>query len=68
MKIYKGSQRFTGLNFALGGQFVYTHDTKLPFGSRLPPDIFHRLTHGVKRMVVRRGFAAVVVYLVDVFI
>ena len=52
----------------LGGQFVYTHDTELPFGSKLAPDICHRLTQGVKRMVVRRGFVAVVVDLDDVFI
>ena len=42
VKIDKDSQRFTGLKFALGGQFVYMHDIKLPLGSRLvPADLPH---------------------------
>ena len=68
VKIDKDSQRFTGLRFVLGGQFVYIHDTTLPHGSRLARGIFHRLTQGVKRIMVRRCFAAVVVDLDDVFI
>ena len=47
---------------------IYLHDTKLPFGSRLAPGIFHRLTQSVKRMMARRGFTALVVYLDDFLI
>ena len=43
-------------------------DTKLPFGSRLAPGIFHRLKQAVKRMMARRGFTATVAYLDDFFI
>ena len=43
------------------------HDTKLPFGSRLAPGIFHRLTQAVRCMMERRGFT-VVVYLDDFFL
>ena len=62
------SQQFTGLKFVLNNQVVYLRDTKLPFGSRLAPGIFHRLTQAVKRMMIRRGFTVVVVYLDDFFI
>ena len=44
------------------------HDTKLPFGSRLAPGMVHRLTQAVKRMMMRRGFTALVVYLDDFLI
>ena len=66
VKISGESQRFTGLKFAVGNQTIYMRDIKLPFGSRLAPGIFHRLTQSVKRMMAKRGFSAVVVYL-DVF-
>jgi len=39
-------------------------DTRLPFGSRSAPGIFHRLTQSVRRMMERRGFNAIV-YLYD---
>ena len=44
---------------------VYMYDTALPFGSRHAPGIFHRLTQAVRRMMARRGFPGVVVYLDD---
>ena len=63
VSISEESQQFTGLKFVLNDQVVYLRDTKLPFGSKLAPGIFHRLTQAVKRMMIRRGFTAVVVYL-----
>ena len=60
VNISKDSQRFTGLQFSIGGRTIYMRDTKLPFGSRLAPGIFHRLTQAVKRMMARRGFTATV--------
>ena len=68
VNISKDSQRFTGLQFSIGGRTIYMRDTKLHFGSRLAPGIFHRLTQAVKRMMARRGFTATVAYLDDFFI
>lgn len=47
---------------------VYLKDTKLPFGAKLSPGIFHRLTQAVRRMMARRGFNLLVVYLDDFLI
>ena len=44
---------------------TYLMDTRLCFGGRRSPGIFHRLTQSVRRMMHRRGFAGVVVYLDD---
>ena len=68
VNISKSSQRFTGLQFSIGGRTIYMRDTKLPFGSSLAPGIFHRLTQAVKRMMARRGFTAITVYLDDFLI
>lgn len=46
---------------------IYLYDTKLPFGSKEAPGIFHRLSQAVRRMMVRRGFT-IVAYLDDFFI
>ena len=43
-------------------------DTRLPFGARRAPGIFHRLTQAVKRMMNARGFTGLVVYLDDFLI
>ena len=68
VKISKASQRVTGLKWNFNGKTVYLKDTRLPFGGRLSPGIFHRLTQAVKRMMVRRGFDLLVVYLDDFLI
>ena len=52
---------FTGLKW----QGKYMYDTKLPFGARKSPQIFHRITQSVRRMMARRGFHSIVVYLDD---
>ena len=44
------------------------YDTRLPFGAKLAPTIFHKLTQAVRRMMNRRGFDLVIVYLDDFFI
>ena len=41
------------------------YDTRLPFGAKSSPEIFHRLTQSVRRMKLRKGFEDVVVYLDD---
>ena len=40
-------------------------DTRLPYGGRRAPGIFNCLTQAVKRMMARRGYRAIVVYLDD---
>ncbi|MEW8562682.1 MAG: reverse transcriptase domain-containing protein [Candidatus Thiodiazotropha sp.] len=68
VRISTQSQKVTGFKWQLGGKEVYLHDTKLPFGAKLSPGIFHRLTQAVKRMMARRGFNLLVVYLDDFLI
>lgn len=57
----------TGLQFKFtNDQFVTTlFDVRLPFGSSKGPMIFHRLSQSVKRMMARRGYSNIVVYLDD---
>jgi hypothetical protein len=61
------SQKVTGFKWVLHGDVQYFYDTKLPFGSREAPGIFHRLSQAVRRMMARRGFE-VVAYLDDFFL
>ena len=60
----------TGLKWSFQGDDkpTYLVDTRLPFGSKLSPMIFHRLTQAVRRMMARRGFHNVIVYLDDFLI
>ena len=66
--ISKHSQQVTGLKCQFGYNTVYLQDTRLCFGSKLAPGIFHRLTQVVKRMLKRRRLKATVVNLDDFFI
>ncbi|CAG2216116.1 unnamed protein product [Mytilus edulis] len=59
------SQEVTGLKWTFPDGTDYTfYDTKLPFGSKLAPHIFHRLSQAVRRMMSRRGFT-IIAYLDD---
>ena len=40
-------------------------NTKLPFGARLSPGIFHRITQAVKRTMAQKGYDLLIVYLDD---
>ena len=62
--------RFTGLQFQFDNEDVVTKffDVRLPFGSRKGPMIFHRLSQSVKRMMSRRGYDNLCVYLDDFLI
>ena len=51
-----------------GSQTVYIKDKCIPFGLKLAPGIFHRLSRAVKCMLNTRGSKATVVYLDDVFV
>ena len=57
----------TGLKWRFPGesQPQYMFDTRLPFGAKRAPGIFHRITQSVKHMMERRGFTSLVVYLDD---
>ena len=68
VRISNQSQEVTGLKWTFpdGHDFTFI-DTKLPFGSKLAPGIFHRLSQAVRRMMSRRGFT-IVAYLDDFFI
>ena len=57
----------TGINWHFTGDSGprYLFDTRLPFGSRLGPCIFSRITQAVKRIMYRKGFTNIVVYLDD---
>ena len=65
--IHKSNYAGTGLHwhFAGSSQPTYFYDTRLPFGAKCSPEIFHRLTQSVRRMMARRGFKTVIVYLDD---
>lgn len=60
----------TGLKWTFSGDAkpTYLIDTRLPFGARKSPWIFTRLTQAVKRIMAKRGFDTVVVYLDDFLI
>ena len=69
VKISKYSQKATGLAWTFEGESKETYfiDEALPFGSKLGPYIFTRLTQAVRRMMARRGYH-VVAYLDDFLI
>lgn len=68
--IHPSNHPATGLHWKFPGHPnpTYMYDSRLPFGSRRSPGIFHRLTQAVRRMMKRRGFSALVVYLDDFLI
>ena len=63
--IHPVEYNLTGLQFDFNGQEQYMFDVRLPFGSSKGPMIFHRLSQSVKRMMQRRGYKKIVVYLDD---
>ena len=48
--------RFTGHNLD-----TFFYDTRLPFGAKSSPEILHRITQAVRRMMVNRGYDDIVV-------
>ena len=64
--VHPSNYKALGLKWRFKGSrcFTYFVDTRLPFGGRSAPGIFHRLTQAVYRMMKRRGFV-VIVYLDD---
>ena len=69
VKIHPSNYEFTGLSWQFEGhdEPTFLYDTRLPFGIKLSPGIFHRLTQAVRRMMARRNYE-IVAYLDDFFI
>ncbi|KAL9955063.1 hypothetical protein ACROYT_G042667 [Oculina patagonica] len=68
--IHPDNYQATGCKWQFSGDklFTYFYDTRLPFGAKSSPEIFHRLTQSVRRMMARRGFTDIIVYLDDFLI
>ena len=54
--------------FANDSEPVYMVDTRLPFGARLAPIHFHKITQAVKHIMQRNGCRGITVYLDDFLI
>jgi hypothetical protein len=67
VKISAHSQQVTGLRWLFPDGVRTFYDRKLPFGSKVAPSIFHRLSQAVRRIMSRKGFT-IVAYLDDFFI
>ena len=65
--IHPDNYRATGCKWRFTGDSSDTYfiDTRLPFGAKSSPIIFHRITQAVRRMMARRGFPDIIVYLDD---
>ena len=68
--IHPSNYQATGLkwNFPGSDLFAYFVDTRSPYGGRSSPGIFNRLTQAIKRMMARRGYKMIIVYLDDFLI
>ena len=60
--VHPSNYKALGLKWQFKGALSHTYlvDTRLPFGGRSAPGIFHRLTQSVQRMMERRGYIVVV--------
>ncbi|XP_078000553.1 uncharacterized protein LOC144453148 [Glandiceps talaboti] len=70
VKIHPSNFPATGLQWTFSGDSdpTFMYDTRLPFGARKAPHVFHRITQSVRRMMARRNYNALVVYLDDFLI
>ena len=70
VKLDPSNHDVNGLKWTFTGHTnpTYMVDTRLPFGSRLAPSIFHRLTQSVRRILNSMRVTNIVVYLDDFFI
>ena len=68
--IQPSNYRATGLAWQFQGDqhVTYLYYNKLPFGASKSPEVFHRLTQAVTRMMARRGFRTILAYLDDFLI
>ena len=68
--IHPENDQTTGIKWRFGDSrhFTYFVDTRLPYGGKRAPGMFNRLIQAVKRMMARKGYRAIVVYLDDFFV
>ena len=60
--ISQQSWRATGLRWRINGHDQFLYDTRLPFGARPSPTIFHRISQFIKRCHQRAGYLKISVY------
>ena len=65
--IHPDDYQSTGLQWTFAGHSSssWLFDTRLPFGAKCAPGIFHKISQSVRRMMIGRGFHSVFVYLYD---
>ena len=65
--IHPSNYHATGLACHFHGDLhpTYLYDCKLPFGAAKSPEIFHRLTQAITRIMKNRGFHNILAYLDD---
>jgi len=65
--IHPANYQATGCKWRFSGDDFDTFffDTRLPFGAKCSPEIFHRFTPAVRQMMARRGYRDIIVYLDD---
>ena len=70
VRIHPSNFQATGLSWksVKDDTVKFMYDTRLPFGARKSPSIFHRITQAVRREMSRRGFSLMVTYLDDFLI
>ena len=70
VNVNPASYQALGLQWQFEGNSntTYMVDTKLCFGAKNAPEVFHRLTQSVKRMMAKRGYEKTVVYLDDFWV
>ena len=68
--IHKSNFAATRLKWKFEGDanYTYMYDARLPFGAKSSPEIFHRLTQAVRRIMAKRGYESIIVYLDDFLI
>ena len=70
VKIHPNNFEATGLAWTFTGQVepTYLVDTRLPFGAKCSPEIFHELTQAVRRIMLSRNSCDIIAYLDDFLI
>lgn len=70
VRIHPSNYTATGLKWTFSGcsHPTYLVDTRLPFGARTSPGIFHQLGQAVRKMLSRQNINNVIVYLDDFLI
>ena len=63
--IHPANFQATGCKWQFSGNDLDScfYDTRLPFGAESSPEIFHRLTQAIRRMMGKRGFLNIIFYL-----